>query len=103
MFESDKLRSLDEKTLNISMMIYTRETETFTVEVSAKIEGDPIMESVGSFDVVPRAGRLVTLSGMADLNWEKCSGKITALYFYVGAKGDAARTLYIDDVVCKNR
>lgn len=102
-FESDKLRSLDEKTLNISMMIYTRETETFTVEVSAKIEGDPIMESVGSFDVVPRAGRLVTLSGMADLNWEKCSGKITALYFYVGAKGDAARTLYIDDVVCKNR
>ena len=102
-FKSDKLRSLDANALNISMMVYTKEYETFKVEVMAKIEGDPIMESIGSFDVVPRSGRLMTLSGLADLNWNRCAGKISELYFYVGAKGDAARTLYLDDIVYKNK
>lgn len=102
-FKSDKLRLLTENTLNVSMMVYSLETKAYTIEVSAKIEGEPIMESVGSFEVLPKSGKLITLSGFADLNWERCSGKITALYFYVGERGDAARTLYLDDIVYKNR
>ena len=100
-YTSDKLKLLDEKTREISLMIFTY-NPGYTVEVSAKIEGELIMESIGSFEVAD-TGNTYKLSGIADLNWERCANKITALYFYVGAQGDGARTLWVDDVLYKNR
>ena len=100
-YTSDKLKQLDEKTREISLMICTY-NPGYTIEVSAKIEGEVIMESIGSFEVTG-TGNTYTLSGVADLNWERCANKITALYFYVGVQGDSARTLWVDDVLYKNR
>lgn len=98
---SDKLSLIDERTHSIMFDFFSYDLN-FELEVLAKIEGESIMRAVGSYTCNSYYNS-IELTDIADINWEKYAGKVESLYFYVGAKGDNARRVFINDIVIRQK